>query len=82
MRLSILESEQPMNIGNGPRLPPSETPGGWVWQSQEPIVISDYEKETRFPQFISTWRTYGMKSGYYLPLTTPQRRLGSINFGW
>jgi formate hydrogenlyase transcriptional activator len=80
MRLHILESEQPMSIEIGPSLSPSQSPGGWVWQSQEPIVISDYEKETRFPQFIPTWRAYGMKSGYYLPLTTPQRRLGAINF--
>jgi formate hydrogenlyase transcriptional activator len=80
MRLHILESEQPMNIGSGPILPPSETPGGWVWQSQEPLIISDYEAETRFPKLTPTWREYGMKSGYYLPLTTPQRRLGSINF--
>jgi formate hydrogenlyase transcriptional activator len=80
MRLHILESEQPMSIGIGPTLPPSESPGGWVWQSQEPLVISDCEAETRFPRIKPTWRAYGMKSGYYLPLTTPQRRLGAINF--
>src|SRR5262249_6071381 len=80
MRLHILESDQPMNIGHGPSLPPSQSPGGWVWRSQEPMVISDYEQETRFPDITPTWRTYGMKSGYYLPLTTPQRRLGAINF--
>jgi formate hydrogenlyase transcriptional activator len=80
MRLHILESDQPMNIGLGPSLPPSQSPGGWVWRSQEPMVISDYEQETRFPDITPTWRTYGMKSGYYLPLTTPQRRLGTINF--
>ncbi len=80
MRLHILESEQPMNIGSGPSLPPARSPGGWVWQSQEPLLISDYEQETRFPDITPTWRKYGMRSGYYLPLTTPQRRLGSINF--
>jgi formate hydrogenlyase transcriptional activator len=80
MRLHVLESEQPMSIGAGPCLPPSESPGGQVWQSQEPIVISDYEKETRFPQLTPHWHAYRMKSGYYLPLTTPQRRLGTINF--
>jgi formate hydrogenlyase transcriptional activator len=80
MRLHILESEQPMSIGSGPIVPPSESPGGWVWQSQEPLIISDYKMETRFPQLIPTWSDFGMKSGYYLPLTTPQRRLGAINF--
>jgi formate hydrogenlyase transcriptional activator len=80
IRLNILESEKPMSIDFGPTLSPSASPGGWVWQSQEPIIISDYEKETRFPQITPTWLAYGMKSGYYLPLTTPQRRLGAINF--
>jgi len=80
MRLNVLESDQPMNIGTGPALAPSDSPGGWVWLSQEPLIISDYDRETRFPQLTSTWHSYGMKSGYYLPLTTPQRRLGAINF--
>src|SRR5579884_1950086 len=80
MRLHILESGQPASIDIGPNVLPTESPGGWVWQSQEPIIISDYETETRFPRITPTWRHYGMKSGYYLPLTTPQRRLGAINF--
>jgi formate hydrogenlyase transcriptional activator len=81
MRVHILESEQPMNIGSGPSLPPAQSPGGRVWQSQQPMVIPDYDQEQRFPDMTPTWRTFGMKSGYYLPLTTPQRRLGAINFG-
>jgi formate hydrogenlyase transcriptional activator len=80
MRLNVLESDQPMNIGIGPNLPPSESPGGWVWQSQQPLNIPDYDQETRFPKISATWQRFGMKSGYYLPLTTPQRRLGTINF--
>jgi formate hydrogenlyase transcriptional activator len=80
MRRHILESERPMNVGSGPDLPPDQSPGGWVWRSQEPMVVSDYDQETRFPEMTPTWRAFGMRSGYYLPLTTPQRRLGAINF--
>jgi formate hydrogenlyase transcriptional activator len=80
MRVHILESEQPLNIGSGPLLPPAQSPGGRVWRSQEPLIISDYEQETHFPEMMPVWRAYGMRSGYYLPLTTPQRRLGAINF--
>jgi formate hydrogenlyase transcriptional activator len=80
MRLHILESEQPLNVSSGPALPPDQSPGGWVWRSQEPIIIPDCDRETRFPAISPTWHAYGMKSGYYLPLTTPQRRLGAINF--
>jgi formate hydrogenlyase transcriptional activator len=80
MRLHVLESRQPLPALDGPNLPPDQSPGGWVWRSQEPMVISDFEQETRFPQVASSWRANGMRSGYYLPLTTPQRRLGAINF--
>jgi formate hydrogenlyase transcriptional activator len=80
MRLHILESDRDLNIHSGPDHPPSDSPGGWAWQSQEPMVVADYEQETRFPRITPVWRAYGMKSGCYLPLTTPQRRLGAINF--
>jgi formate hydrogenlyase transcriptional activator len=79
MRLHILQSDQPL-VGSGPNLPPSQSPGGLVWQSQQPMAVSDYEQETRFPLVRPTWQKQGMRSGYYLPLTTPQRRLGAINF--
>jgi formate hydrogenlyase transcriptional activator len=80
MRLHILESEQPLHVGSGPSLPPSQSPGGLVWQSQQPMAVSDFDQELRFPDMTPTWRRLGMKSGYYLPLTTPQRRLGAISF--
>ena len=80
MRLHILQSDRPLNTGIGPDHPPPDSPGGWVWQSQEPMVISDYGQETRFPRITPVSRAYGMQSGCYLPLTTLQRRLGAINF--
>ncbi len=80
MRLHILESDRPLSTGIGPDHPPADSPGGWVWQSQQPMIIPDYEQETRFPRITPVWRAYGMRSGCYLPLTTPQRRLGAINF--
>jgi formate hydrogenlyase transcriptional activator len=80
MRLHIMESAQPQSVRLGPETAPAESPGGWVWQTQEPMIIPDYEHETRFPRVAHVWRGYGMRSGYYLPLTTAQRRLGTINF--
>jgi formate hydrogenlyase transcriptional activator len=80
MRLHIMESDRPLSTGLGPDHPPSDSPGGWVWQSQEPMVIADLNQETRFPRITPVWCAYGMQSGCYLPLTTPQRRLGAINF--
>ena len=80
MRLHILESDRALDAAMGPDHSPSESPGGLVWQSQEPMIISSYDDEKRFPSMTPVWRAFGMKSGYYLPLTTPQHRLGAINF--
>jgi formate hydrogenlyase transcriptional activator len=80
MRLHVLESEQPGRVRQGPDVTPVQSPGGWVWQTQEPLIIRDFEQEARFPAMTPVWRSLGMKSGCYLPLTTAQRRLGTINF--
>ncbi len=45
MCLHILESDRPIDTAMGPDHPPAESPGGLVWQSQEPMIISDYEAE-------------------------------------
>lgn len=67
MRLHIMESAQPQSVRLGPNTTPVESPGGWVWQTQQPMVIPDYEEEARFPRVAPVWRGYGMRSGYYLP---------------
>jgi formate hydrogenlyase transcriptional activator len=80
MRLHILESgrPEPVSFQHGPT--PLESPSGLVWQSQQPMVIADYERETRFPHMTPIWRDRGMRSGCYMPLTVADRRLGTINF--
>ncbi len=80
MRLHILESERPQQVHEGPDTVPADSPGGLVWETQQSLLIGDYEQETRFPAMMPIWRGFGMRSGYYLPLTTAQRRLGTINF--
>jgi formate hydrogenlyase transcriptional activator len=79
MRLHILTSDQP-RVRTGPDTHTLDSPGGQVWATQEPMVIPDYEQETRFPLLIPVWRDLGLRSGCYLPLTTARRRLGAINF--
>src|SRR3954454_9367195 len=67
MRLHVLESEQPGRL-HRPEATPLESPGGWVWDNQQPLIIPDYEQETRFPLMPAVWRGYGMRSGCYAPL--------------
>jgi len=58
-----------------------EAPSGWVWQTQEPMLITDIAAyERRYPQVIAELREHGIKAAYILPLTSQGRRLGAIVF--
>ena len=61
-----------------PLYPPPDSPPGWVFDNQQPLVIASIEKETRFPDAIRSMREDGVQSVCVLPLTTARRRIGSI----
>src|SRR5713226_6875402 len=81
MRLHILETHVPTDKPTGTETPVDGHPSGWVWQSQEPFVVSDIEEETRYPEYMGRLREHGVRSVALLPLTTAQRRLGAMGFG-
>jgi formate hydrogenlyase transcriptional activator len=81
MRLHILESRVLVEKHTGAEVPIEDSPSGWVWQNQQPYVISDLEEETRFPDFTQRLRGYGVRSMVIIPLTTAQHRLGAMCFG-
>jgi formate hydrogenlyase transcriptional activator len=81
MRLHILETEEPRTISPGAEFPIGETPSGWVWETQQPFILDDTEKETRFPLLLQILRENGVRSACSVPLTTAHRRLGVLSFG-
>src|SRR5438046_10568242 len=81
MRLHILESRVPTEKVTGMESPIEGHPSCWVWQTQQPLVIADVDEETRFPDFITRIREHGVRSMAIFPLTTAQRRIGSMGFG-
>jgi formate hydrogenlyase transcriptional activator len=81
MRLHILESQMPRNTRLGTEFPVGQTPSGWVWESQQPFILDDLEKDTPFAPLLQNLRDNGVKSVCSLPLTTAQRPLGAISFG-
>jgi formate hydrogenlyase transcriptional activator len=60
---------------------PMETPGGWVWQTQQPWVVSQLASESRFPDCSGWLRERGMQSLCVVPVTTALRKLGALAFG-
>ena len=79
MRLHILETRIPTDKIVGKETPIEGHPAGWVWQSQQPFVVSD--EVTRYPVFLQHLRDAGVHSMALVPLTTAQRRLGAMGFG-
>ena len=57
------------------------TASGWTWQNQQPLVISDLESDTRFPATLQLLRDRGLRSHCWLPLTTAQKKLGTLGLG-
>jgi formate hydrogenlyase transcriptional activator len=83
MRLRILEATVP--LPEAPKyqfIPLAETPSGFAWSEQGPVVIPDIAVETRWPRIIGLLRGIGISSGCYIPLSSAQRRLGVLGFGF
>ncbi len=59
-----------------------ESPSGWVFLHQEPLVISDIRQETRWPAVMDLLRANSVISSCWVPLTTAQHRLGALGFGF
>jgi formate hydrogenlyase transcriptional activator len=81
MRLHNLEGSPHGPLRPGAEFAVEDIPSGWVWQHQQPLVISDLERETRFPRASQALREYGLSSFCSLPLSTAHRRLGTLAMG-
>ncbi len=64
-----------------PDFQPDETPTTWVFENQKPVVISDWERETRYARMREYFRQFGIRSSCVLPLTTVHRRIGVFAVG-
>jgi formate hydrogenlyase transcriptional activator len=81
MRLNVLEAAMPVTVPLSLALTVEDSPAGWVWQHQQPLLIRNLAEETRFAPAVRLYLESGLQSYYVLPLTTPQRRAGAISFG-
>ena len=57
-----------------PKAVPEESLTWWVYQHQQPLVISSLDAETRFPLTVGFLKDLGVRSVCALPLTTVHRR--------
>ncbi|MGH9787748.1 MAG: sigma 54-interacting transcriptional regulator, partial [Candidatus Acidiferrales bacterium] len=81
MCLHLLDGADPDRILEQPEIETEEMFAWWVYQHQQPLVIPDLEKETRFPRLTEFLIQQGIQSTCAVPLTTSHRRLGALGFG-
>ncbi|HEV8621032.1 MAG TPA: sigma 54-interacting transcriptional regulator, partial [Nitrospiraceae bacterium] len=81
MKTHTLGTAEAESIPPGFELPMEESAGGWVFRTQEPLVVPCRDRETRFPKVTALLRDLGVQSYCLLPLTTAMRPLGAIGFG-
>jgi formate hydrogenlyase transcriptional activator len=81
MRVHTLLTSTGVALPQLVELPAEESASGWVFSTQQPLVIACVEAETRFSKGMAVLREIGVQSCCLLPLTSAGRRLGAIGFG-
>ena len=81
VRTALLETVQGPEFVIPDDFPAEETITWWVYNHQQPVVISSRESEFRFSQMMKLYKQSNLQSACILPLTTAYRRLGSLGFG-
>ncbi len=81
MHLRLLIAPEDATIKPGLELPVDESPAGWVWKNQQPLMVPDVSQEPRFPRLIPKLIENGVQSFCTVPLTTALRRLGAMAVG-
>ncbi|HET6933486.1 MAG TPA: sigma 54-interacting transcriptional regulator [Candidatus Angelobacter sp.] len=64
-----------------PEFQSHETPTGWVFANQQPVVIDDWAHETRYPRLRDFLLRFDIHSSCVLPLNTASRRVGVFATG-
>jgi formate hydrogenlyase transcriptional activator len=80
LKSHVLETPDPAYICPAGECP-METPGGWVWQTQQPWVVSRLADDNKFPDLSKWLCDRGVESLCVVPVTTALRKLGALAFG-
>lgn len=80
MRLHTVQANVPADLIGGHEEPLDETPAGLVWQTQQPLLVPDVARETRWPTVMRCMQEDSSRSFCFVPLTTGARRLGAMGF--
>jgi formate hydrogenlyase transcriptional activator len=79
MRVYMVDED--LHAPDPAELSTDESPAGWVWSQQQPLVVSDLQVDERFRTVLDLYASRGFRSLIVLPMTTARRRLGTLCFG-
>ena len=80
IRLQVLETSGMVYVPR-PDITYADSPGRWVIESQQPLIIEDVTTETRWPVAMEEMGRQGPSSVCILPLTTARARIGAMALG-
>jgi formate hydrogenlyase transcriptional activator len=80
MRLHTIQANVPADLVGGHEGAIEGSPAGVVWQTQQPLLVSDLASEARWPMVTRCMREDGVSSFCFMPLTTATCRLGAMGF--
>ena len=81
VRLHILETDEPVDIGCPQPIPYSKTPTIFALENRRPYYVPDIVEEIRYPIIRDMLQQHGIQSYCILPLFTAHRDLGGLHFG-
>jgi formate hydrogenlyase transcriptional activator len=80
-RIEAIAGNGPAESPMGQDMPLEGSPSGLVWQTQQALYIPDLESgDWLRPDLKAYTRRNGVRSGFWVPLTTSRRKLGSMIF--
>jgi formate hydrogenlyase transcriptional activator len=79
LRMHLLETSELVPQPSGV-IGVADSPPGRVWQTQQPLIISNVAEQRRWPEYPERVKPYRIQSSCSLPLSTSRRRLGTLVF--
>jgi formate hydrogenlyase transcriptional activator len=80
MQLRTIQANVPADLVGGHTLAIDDCPSGWVWQTQQPLLVPNLSEEQRWPNVIVRMMEDETKSFCFVPLATARGRLGAMGF--
>ncbi len=79
--LRLIDPPDAINSYPEAEAPPRHSPSQIVWREQQPLMVSAGSDAARFPRYVAWMHEVGLQREYVLPVSSAERRLGTIGFG-